>query len=161
MEWMLLPFRRYAEFSGRSRRREFWMFQLLNFLVGFALVGLASLFAPTTRRSALETGDGAFNASASFNSDFSGSPVSLVLVSIWGLYLLAALVPSIAVAVRRFHDQGKSGWWYFVLVIFSLVPLLGLIPAIALFVFTIVPGTVGANRYGPDPKNPYDAELFA
>lgn len=161
MQWMILPFRRYAEFSGRSRRREFWMFQLLNVFVGLGLVGLASLFAPTTRSSTFESGNGAFNASASFNSDYSGSPVSMALVSIWGLYVLAALIPGIAVTVRRFHDQGKAGWWYLVLALFSLVPLLGLIPAIALLVFLTVPGTPGPNRYGPDPKNPYDEAVFA
>lgn len=158
---MLLPFRRYAEFSGRSRRREFWMFQLFNIVVGIVMAGTASAFAPTTRQSTFESGNGSFNASASFNSDFSGSAVSLALTTIWGLYFLVALIPAIAVGVRRFHDQDKSGWWYVVLAILSVIPLFGLIPFIALIVFMTVSGTPGPNRYGPDPKNPYDVDQFA
>lgn len=161
MEWMVLPFRRYAEFSGRSRRREFWMFQLFNILVGVALFLPATLVAPSTRNSQFDTGEGSFSAAAGFETDYSGNPVSLALVSIWGLYVLAALVPSIAVAVRRFHDQGKSGWWYLILAVLSLVPLLGLIPAIALLVFMLTPGTEGDNRFGPDPKNPHNEDVFA
>jgi uncharacterized membrane protein YhaH (DUF805 family) len=158
---MILPYRRYATFSGRSRRREFWMFQLFNVLVGIVLFAAASAFAPTERSSTFASGDGAFNASASFNSDLSGSPVSMLLMSVWGLFVLASVIPGIAVAVRRFHDQDKSGWWYLVLMIFSIIPLLGLIPLIALIVFMTVSGTPGPNRYGPDPKNPYDETVFA
>lgn len=60
------------------------------------------------------------------------------------LYALAMLLPSLAVGVRRLHDTGKSGWWM----------LLGFVPLanIALLVFFIQDGTVGANQYGPDPK---------
>lgn len=161
MEWMILPFRRYADFKGRSRRREFWMFQLLNLLVAFALVGPASLVAPSTRNTQVQTAEGAFSASANFDVDFTGDPVSAGLVAIWGLYALAALIPSLAVGVRRFHDRGASGWWYVMLMILSVIPLLGVIPATVLFVLMLLPGADGANRFGPDPKNPFGEDLFA
>ena len=61
------------------------------------------------------------------------------------LYELAVLVPSLAVLVRRLHDIGMSGWW----ILISLVPFVG---SIVLFVFTVLPGNQGPNRYGDDPK---------
>jgi len=67
---------------------------------------------------------------------------------LYGIYALATLVPGIAVAVRRLHDVGKSGWWYFI----CLVPLIGSIWLIVLFA---TEGTVGPNQYGEDPKRPY------
>lgn len=161
MEWLVLPFKRYAEFTGRSRRREFWMFQLFNVVITLLIFVPATMIAPSTSNSQVRSGDAGFSASANFQTDFAGNPVSMALVSIYGVYVLAALVPGIALTVRRFHDQNKSGWWYLALAVPSLIPFLGLIPAFALLVFMIVPGTDGGNRYGPDPKKPYDDDVFA
>ncbi len=61
------------------------------------------------------------------------------------LYLLAVVLPSLAVTVRRLHDLGKSGWWVFI----SLVPLIG---GIWLLVLLVTDGTAGDNSYGPSPK---------
>ena len=55
------------------------------------------------------------------------------------------LIPGIAAVVRRFHDIGKSGWWYFI----AFVPCIGIFP---LLYFLVKPGDVGENQYGPDPK---------
>ena len=72
--------------------------------------------------------------------------ISIVLVAVLksellgNIYSLAVLVPSIAVAIRRMHDVGKSGWY-------CLIPIYNLILA-----FTA--GDVGPNQYGPDPKDP-------
>lgn len=62
-----------------------------------------------------------------------------------GLYSLAILIPSLAVTVRRLHDTDRSGWWIFI----ALIPILG---GIALLVFTLLEGTPGMNRFGPNPK---------
>ncbi len=137
------------------------MFQLFNVIITLLIFVPATFFAPTTRNSQVQSGDGGFSASANFQTDFGGNPVSMALVSIYGVYVLAALLPGIALTVRRFHDQNKSGWWYVALAVPSLIPFLGLIPAIALLVFMIVPGTDGGNRFGPDPKNPYGEDVFA
>lgn len=61
------------------------------------------------------------------------------------IYSLAVLVPSLAVLVRRLHDTDRSGWW----VLIALIPLIG---AITLLVFTVIEGSKGENRFGPDPK---------
>ncbi len=63
-----------------------------------------------------------------------------------GLYGLAVLIPSIAVAVRRLHDINKSGWW----ILIALIPLVG---AIWLIVLLATNGDQGPNQYGEDPKN--------
>lgn len=62
-----------------------------------------------------------------------------------GLYSLAVLLPSIAIAVRRLHDTGRSGWWLFI----ALVPLIG---AVVLLIFFIGDSQPGENKYGPNPK---------
>jgi uncharacterized membrane protein YhaH (DUF805 family) len=67
--------------------------------------------------------------------------LSLILLSI---YLVVALWPSIAIYIKRSHDRGRSGW--FILLLF--VPILNIW---ALIEFLFLPGTLGANGYGPDP----------
>ena len=62
-----------------------------------------------------------------------------------GIYSLALLIPSIAVTVRRLHDTGRTGWWWWI----GFVPVIGII---VLLVFMALEGEPGQNRYGPDPK---------
>ena len=85
-----------------------------------------------------------FNALISFVVGFVdgllGANSILILI-----YSLAILLPSLAICVRRLHDVGKSGWFYFI----GLIPLVGVI---WLFVLFCTPGTIGSNEYGPDPK---------
>jgi len=92
MEWMLLPLKRFAEFNGRSRRKEYWMFFLFSILVGIAA-------------SAIDI------AVFGFSFEDNG-PVN-------GLASLVLLIPSLAVSVRRLHDTGRSGWWF--LLIFAVI----------------------------------------
>ena len=111
--------KKYAVFTGRARRKEYWMFVLWNFIVSFVIgiiIGLASVLA---------------NAPA--------------LSSVVWLYVLAVLLPSLAVAVRRLHDTNRGGWWLLI----CLVPLVG---AIMILVFMVQDGTPGDNKYGPNPK---------
>ncbi len=69
----------------------------------------------------------------------------LKLNAISSLYSLAVLVPSIAVAIRRLHDTGRSGWWFLI----SFIPLVG---TIILIVFLAQDSQAGENQYGPNPK---------
>ena len=81
MNWYLKVLKQYADFKGRARRKEYWMFFLFNAIISYGLSLIAiGLEMP-----------------------------SLSIVS--SLYSLAVLVPSIAVGVRRMHDVGKSGWF--------------------------------------------------
>ena len=65
------------------------------------------------------------------------------------LYGLAVIIPGLAVLVRRLHDVGKSGWFFFVV----LIPLVG---PIWLLVLLFTEGDNGSNQYGADPKRPYE-----
>ena len=62
-----------------------------------------------------------------------------------GLYTLAVLIPSLAVAARRLHDTDRSGWWQLI----ALIPLIGFI---ILLVFFCLDSKPGENRFGPNPK---------
>jgi uncharacterized membrane protein YhaH (DUF805 family) len=132
MEWMILPFKRYAEFSGRSRRKEYWMYTLFVSLVGMAF-GFYAGFEFFR----------AASADAEGSADLSPVPVGLMVVLI--VFALATVIPSLAVQVRRFHDQDKTGW----LILLGLIPFIG---GIILLVFMCLDGTPGPNRFGPDPK---------
>ncbi|MCX9148465.1 DUF805 domain-containing protein [Erythrobacter sp. WG] len=156
MEWMILPFRRYADFGGRSRRREFWMFQLLNLIVGAVLIG--PFMVDVVTAAVQNPDDEEAMARALLEG---GSVLSMAGLAVYGIFVLAALIPSIAVTVRRLHDRDMSGWWYLGLTLASLIPLVGGLASIALLVLLVLPGTDGANRFGPDPKNPFGEDLFA
>ena len=138
MEWMLLPYRRYADFSGRSRRREYWMFLLFYILV---YITMSVLFG-TNEAVRTPTGFG-------YGSRLVGGAGLL-----GGLFALFSFVPSLAVSVRRLHDQDRSGW----LMLLGLIPFLG---GFALLVLMCLEGTRGGNRYGGDPKDPSDTGVFS
>lgn len=129
MEWMLMPVRRYADFSGRSRRQEFWMFQLGIFLLYIAVLVVSVVVGAIS-----ET-------------------LSAIVMGIFSLAMLGLIIPSLAVAVRRLHDQDKSGW----MLLLGLIPLIG---SIILLVFYCTDGTPGPNQYGPDPKGQADPTAF-
>lgn len=111
----------YAKFDGRARRKEYWMFCLGNFIVGFVLGFILGII---------------------------GAPAYVGYV-----YSLAVLVPSIAVTVRRLHDIGKSGVWYFI----NFIPCIGSIWLIVLLCQDSMPGE---NEYGVNPKEVVDANYI-
>ncbi len=117
---------KYATFSGRAARSEFWWFVLFIMGMNFILTFVDSfLFGTVT------TVPGGFEAQTSM-------PVFS------GLFLLASFLPNISVIVRRLHDTDRSGWWYWIV----LVPVIGII---LLIVWLATRGTPGENRFGPDP----------
>lgn len=119
-------FKKYAVFSGRAGRREFWSFHLVNAII-FALMFPLSVML----HKYIKPDEPGFY---------------LVLFSILcGVYLLVILVPSFAALVRRLHDSGKSGAWLFIV----FVPVAG---EICLIILLVMEGTSGDNAYGPDPK---------
>ncbi|MEL6487506.1 MAG: DUF805 domain-containing protein [Pseudomonadota bacterium] len=153
MEWMILPFKRYAEFDGRSRRMEFWMWQLLNIVVAAVLAGPFIV--------AFVTADALADAGGSTDVFDGVGVVGLGMMSLYGIWWLAALIPGIAVTIRRLHDRDMSGWWYLGFTLGGMIPFIGFIASIAFLVVMVLPGTDGANQFGPDPKNPYDEDVFA
>lgn len=106
-------FARYTDFSGRSSRSEYW-WAFLAIMIGYFIIGLLS--------------------------GLLGETVGSIVI---GIAVLAILLPSIAIAIRRLHDTDRSGWWY----LLSLIPLVSLV----LLFFYCQKGTDGPNRFGPDP----------
>jgi len=118
MNWYLDVWKKFAVFQGRSRRKEYWYFLLCNVIAGMVL--------------------GVVDGLTGMLDDATG----IGLLS--GLYMLAVLIPSLAVSVRRLHDTGRSGWW----MLLGIIPLLGLV---VLF-FAAQDSQPGDNHYGPNPK---------
>jgi uncharacterized membrane protein YhaH (DUF805 family) len=122
MQWYTDVIKKYVEFSGRARRQEFWMFNLINAVIWLVLLGIDN---------AIGTDQGQYHTSGILS----------------GIYSLAVLLPSIAVAIRRMHDTNRTGWWV-------LINLICCIGWIIFIVFAAKEGDAGANQYGPDPKGP-------
>ena len=139
---------KYAVFSGRARRKEFWYFLLFNVLVGF-IIG--------------------------FLGAFMQKPKAMTVLST--LFTLAFLLPSIAAAVRRLHDTGRSGWWYLLavpgvalaqtsnlmltqgdLTMQMILGLASLACNVPLIVFYCQDSQPGMNRFGENPKGILDSE---
>lgn len=147
MEWMILPLKRYADFSGRSRRLEYWMFTLFQLLVYLAL----SLAA-----AAVLASSGGFDDDQA--SSGAGVSVILVFLAAAAIIWLGFLVPNLAVIARRMQDQNISGAVGIILYLVGLV--IGL-TSLVLFVLALLPGTKGPNQYGDDPKGGSTADIFA
>ncbi len=143
---------KFATFSGRARRREYWLFFLFTCIVNVAINALSLAVKDSTPFTIV---------------------VSIISI-VWGLFII---IPSIAITVRRLHDTNRSGWWYLLslaaacllcasILLFvtnndgptAIVSLLlGIVGYITFFVFLVLPGTKGENDYGPDPKAIADA----
>lgn len=114
----------YATFKGRSRRSEYWFIQLFLVFTNFAaaVIDFALMDGDVDR----------------FIANGGGGIVGLI-------WILATIVPALAVLVRRLHDTGKGGWWALI----GFVPFVG---AIVLFVITVLDSDAGENQYGENPK---------
>jgi uncharacterized membrane protein YhaH (DUF805 family) len=130
MASMLIPYTKYADFTGRARRSEFWMFYLFMFVVGIVFMV------------------GFFGAAAASGGNSSLGVISGLFALLYAIFALGSFIPYLAVAVRRLHDTNRSGAWVFI----TFVPLIG---PFVLLIFLILEGTAGPNTYGADPKGVY------
>lgn len=119
MDYFISAMKNYATFTGRARRSEYWFFYLFYFIFLVLAVILDNLLGITIE----DTGIG-----------------PLYFVSI-----LVLIIPGLAVTVRRLHDVGKSGWFYFIV----LIPIIG---SIWILVLMVTDGQPGRNKYGKNPK---------
>ena len=177
MDWMLMPLRRYADFSGRSRRMEYWMWVLFQVMIYIAFVIVLMVF-----------GGGMMMMTGDPTSMMAAGGIVMILSGLYFIWWLATLIPGIAVAVRRLHDTNRSGWWilapvvpYFLAFfmvfgaaasgsqgglaaggIFGMLCILAaLVLGLTLLVFMFLEGTKGPNKYGPDPKGADTGQVFA
>ncbi|GAB3470353.1 DUF805 domain-containing protein [Kineococcus endophyticus] len=128
--------RKYAVFSGRARRSEYWYFRLFLGLLGLVL---GIVFAVVAGAIA-----GAAGASGSDSVSAGGGIAIIFLYLLVFAVSLAVLLPSLAAEARRLHDTGKSAWW----ILLELVPFGGIV----LIVFCAMDSTPGPNEHGPNPK---------
>jgi uncharacterized membrane protein YhaH (DUF805 family) len=104
MRWYLEVLGKYADFSGRARRKEYWMFALFNMMFAIGAMIIDNIFGMTI-------------------SGLAYGPVYII-------YAIALFLPSFAVFVRRLHDVGKSGW----MILIALIPIIGAIWLLVLMV---------------------------
>lgn len=119
MNYYLKVLKQYSNFKGRARRKEYWMFTIFNIIFGGIAMTLDSVFGIAIEG----VGYG----------------------PLYGIYALVLFIPGLAVAVRRLHDIGKSGW----MLLITLIPLIGVI---WLLVLLLTDSNSEENLYGANPK---------
>lgn len=165
MKWFFKCFKQYADFSGRARRKEFWWFVLINYIISILLsLGYLPKYFATMMASASE---GSVPDVQQMFAIYS-NPLYIIAA----IYSLAILIPNLAVWTRRLHDTGRSGWW--ILILFVGIGVLAAVAGVgaglgkmwlsvlcvilllALVVLNIVwlflDSQPGENKYGPNPK---------
>ncbi|MFK7803229.1 MAG: DUF805 domain-containing protein [Anaerolineae bacterium] len=120
MNWYLKVLQHCFDFSGRARRTEYWTFTMFNFGISIVL-GIIDFLV-------LGAGESGFSILST-------------------LYMLAVLIPGVAVSVRRLHDAGYSGWY----LLCAFIPLVG---AFIVLYFMVSDSETGHNSWGPNPKKP-------
>lgn len=135
MNWYLQVLKNYANFSGRARRKEYWMFILFHYLIMITLY-IGIIFSTV--------GD-------EYSSEVTTSGV--IFSALLGLYFLAMIIPYLAVTVRRLHDINKSGGYWFV----RFIPIAG---PIWLLVLLVEDSWDGVNKYGANPKGMYNDDTI-
>ena len=159
IDWAKRPIQKYSDFTGRAPRAEYWWYTLAV-IVAAIVIGIVE---------------------GILGLDGTVGPYGLLSL----VFMLALLVPGLAVTARRLHDTNRSGWWMLIAVVpYALMAVLGimaatsgsamgalavvglfsivaLIGAIALLVFMVLPGTRGPNKYGPDPYGADVEQVFA
>jgi uncharacterized membrane protein YhaH (DUF805 family) len=149
VDWAKRPIEKYADFTGRASRPEYWWYTLALVVTYFVISLVENIVG--------------LNGMA--------GPYGLLSL----LLMLATLVPSIAVGIRRLHDTNRSGWWLLIalipyglmvlagifamggagaiglLAMMGLISVVALIGAVVLLIFMVLPGSSGDNRYGPPP----------
>lgn len=169
MKWFIKCFKQYADFSSRARRKEFWWFTVINFII--MLIFIIGLMVPIFKMSyavAMSGGD---------LEDFNEMEMVVTMLKnpfiyIYLIYYLAVLIPSISVFVRRLHDIGRSGYW--ALLYFGVCLLAQIVsafsqtqsynPAVAVIAFVLFVVAIiflvwlftdsqyGPNQWGSNPK---------
>lgn len=138
-------FGKYATFSGRARRSEYW-FYMLFLVLAFASLAMAAVAVSGPLMGGVRP----------HNPGALPGPANAMARELVGLVFLAFalvnLIPTIAVSVRRLHDLNASGWWLLPLVMLAIVPPIGAVALLVQLIWFCMPGTAGRNTFGRDPK---------
>ena len=129
MEWYLKVMRdNYANFKGRARRKEYWMFVLVYVIILIACMVLDNVLGTVFMMDAGPLGE-----------------ISMGYGWLYSIFSLVHFIPGLGLVVRRLHDVGKSGWFYLLI----LLPIVGWIWLLVLY---CTEGQKEDNKWGPDPK---------
>ena len=133
MKWYIMAIKKYADFKGRSRRKEYWMFALVSMMFGITALVLDHLLG------------------LSFNTPGNKLGYGFIYMA-YGLFIF---MPGLSVGVRRMHDVGKSGW----MCLIGIIPIIG---TIWFLVQMCKDGQPGVNKYGVNPKGGLveESEIF-
>ncbi len=132
-------FKKYATFTGRASRGEYWWWFLFTF-TGYLVLGLL-----------------AFAVGTASSRDGGRTPglLALPLIILFAVFLFGILIPTLAVTVRRLHDAGYSGW----LALLLLIPYLG---SLIMMIFALLPSSPAGVKYDPASTpalhNPYPSQ---
>lgn len=144
-EAIRICYAKYTDFSGRACRAEYWYWQLFNMLIplsGFVILILFFVLDLITNE-----------PSGEYQEAQEGNAVVFIIICILWLIALGNLIPTLAVTVRRLHDIGKSGWWYFIV----FIPIIG---GILLLIWMCQDSEHGINEYGKNPKGNENNQLY-
>jgi len=120
-------FEDYANFEGRARRKEYWQFTLMNFIILVSVIAIGGFLSLISQELFII--------------------ISTIIIIL--LYFVLTIIPTIAVAVRRLHDINKSGWFYLI----QFIPFIG---GLWFLFLMVLDGDYYPNQYGADPKNEFD-----
>jgi uncharacterized membrane protein YhaH (DUF805 family) len=127
MNWYLKALKQFKNYKGRARRKEFWMFTLFHVLIILVITLINFLLKYIT-------------------NDFEGKDLIVQIIgTVMGIYILAMLIPSLSLTVRRLHDVDKSGW----MILISFIPIIG---GIWLLILMLTDSSSNENQYGVNPK---------
>jgi uncharacterized membrane protein YhaH (DUF805 family) len=136
---MIGPLRRYADFRGRSGRREFWWFSLflvLGYLAILAVSVAVAIVAPEAE-----------------------DAIGFTVIGGWGLFFLGTFIPGLALTARRLHDLGLSG--VLTVVAYFVILVTGGLGWFAYLIVMSLPGQRRDNRWGPPAGRRNLADVFA
>lgn len=128
MKWFIKCLRQYADFSGRARRKEYWLFKVFYFLTFLVVALICALL-----QGMLNELSGGYHDNQSI----------FMIIPI--IVYLGLIIPSLAVSVRRMHDVGMSGWFLLI----NLIPSIG---GLIYFIFTLFDSQPYKNKWGSNPK---------
>ena len=152
-------YRNYVNADGRAQRSAFWwvvLYQLIIYSVLIIVVYMAE-GGPELFEAIGEFLDGDLNPL--IDDDFLLGPSGIAALVIMLFFALANFLPDIMLRIRRFHDLGQTGWLVLVFIFLGVIPVIGTIADIANFIWFMVRGTNGSNKYGRDPLG-HDPDVF-
>ena len=129
IKYFKMGFQKYADFSTRSPRSEFWWFQLAYFLI---LIPLSMI--------------GGIMAFIAIDSGMTGSIGAIMPFAILGIFVFGSIIPQLSIMVRRIHDTGNSGW----MILLTMIPYIG---SVAFIVFGVLDTQQNENKWGPVPES--------